>query len=456
MQKIAEVKKYLYERQDEILDGIIKCMQIPSIMGPEKENAPYGEGPKKALDYALQLGKDLGLRVKNVDNKAGWVEIGEGEEMVGILGHLDVVPLGEGWDYPGFDGTVVDGRIYGRGIMDDKGPTIGAIYGLKAIQESGIHLDRRIRVIFGTNEENGSHCIRHYVKCGEEIPVLGFTPDGDYPLIFFEKGMTTLRVGKNNPTQGKIKVLAFGGGEAANIVTQKCMLEVEGDLQVKDGEGIEVTRENGHTIVRAEGKSSHGSKPEKGINAAIRLFNAVKDNDFGGDFQNVMDFVLEQIGTETNGKKLGIHYFDEETGETTVNLGIFYFSEEKIEVSMDTRYPQNGVHLEVLEQIKEKLALYGLEVLSYTTDKMLYVPQDSELIQKLMKVYRRETKREEKPMAIGGGTYAKMFPNMVAFGPMFPEEPETIHQPNENVSIENLMLSIWLCAAAMAELATID
>lgn len=123
---------------------------------------------------------------------------------------------------------------------------------------------------------------------------------------------------------------------------------------------------------------------------------------------------------------------------------------------MDTRYPQNGVHEEVLARIKEKLALYGLEVLSYTKEKKLYVPKDSELIQKLMKVYRRETKRDEKPMAIGGGTYAKMFPNMVAFGPMFPEEPETIHQPNENVSIENMMLSIWLCTAAMAELATID
>lgn len=451
--ELERLKKLLEEQREEILEGIRGCIRIDSVMGTPREGAPYGEGPKEALLYALNLGERLGLRTKNVDDKAGWVEIGEGEEMVAVLGHLDVVPLGDGWHYPGFGAVIEDGKLYGRGVLDDKGPTIGAIYALKAIKDAEIPLDRRIRVIFGTNEENGSHCIRHYVSCGEEIPSLGFTPDGDYPLIFCEKGMTTLRVGKKNVIEGERKILRFGGGTAANIVTRECVLEVEGDLDIPEAEGVEVVKENGTTLIRAYGKSAHGSKPELGINAAIRLLNAVRHIHFGGDFQKLSDFLLEQIGTETNGETLGIRYVDEETGETTVNMGIFTYSPEKMEVSLDIRYPKNGEHGPVYGAVERALARYGLEILECSIEKLLYVPKDSELVQKLMRVYERETGRSEKPMAIGGGTYAKMFPNMVAFGPAFPDEPETIHQPDECVSVDSLMLSVWLCAAAMVELA---
>lgn len=451
--ELERLKKLLDERKEEILEGIRECMRIDSVMGTPAEGAPYGEGPKEALLYALNLGERLGLRTKNVDNAAGWVEIGEGEEMVGVLGHLDVVPLGDGWNYPGFDLTFNDGNLYGRGILDDKGPTIGAIYALKAIKDAGIPLDRRIRVIFGTNEENGSFCMQHYVECGEEMPALGFTPDGGYPLIFSEKGMTTIQAGKGNVSEGAIKVIRFGGGIAANVVTPECVLEAEGDLDVQECEGIEVKKENGRTLVRSFGKSAHGSMPHLGVNAAIQLLNAVKHIHFGGDFQNLMDFLLNMIGTETNGKTLGIYYQDEETGETTLNLGVLSYTSEKMEFSLDIRYPKNGKHEPVYAAVEEALNNYGLEILDCSVAKLLYVPKDSELVQKLMKVYKRETGRDEEPMAIGGGTYAKMFPNMVAFGPVLPGRPETIHQPNECVSVDDFMLSVWIGAAAMVELA---
>ncbi len=444
----------LRERKEEIMEGIKACIRIDSVMGEPEEGAPYGRGPKEALEYALNLGERLGLRTKNVDDRAGWVEIGEGEEMIAVLGHLDVVPLGDGWHYPGFGAVEENGKIYGRGIMDDKGPTIGAIYALKAISDLQIPLDRRIRVIFGTNEENGSTCIRHYVSCGEEIPVAGFTPDGDYPLIFCEKGMTTLWVGKKKVTDGERKVRYFKGGLAANVVTPECVLKVEGELEIEQTEGVLVSCEDGITTVRAEGKGVHGSMPEQGVNAAIRLLNAVRRNHFGGDFQNMMDFLLEKIGTETNGTKLGIHYFDEETGETTVNVGLVEYGEEGMSVSLDIRYPQNGEPDRVYEMMKKWMDQYQLEILRCTTEKVLYVPKDSELIQKLMKVYREKTGRTEEPMAIGGGTYAKMFPNMVAFGPGFPGDPVTIHQPDECAEIEKLLLSIEMSAEAMVSLAT--
>lgn len=452
------IKNLIKERQDEIIKGIQDSVRIDSVRGESLADAPFGDGPKKALEHALALAESMGFKTKNVDNYAGWAEYGEGEEMIAVLGHLDVVPIGEGWDYPAFGAEIVDGKMYGRGVLDDKGPTIGALYALKAIKDSGIKLDRRIRVIFGTDEECGSSCIEHYKEVGEETPVMGFTPDADYPLIFCEKGMTGILVGKKNPVNGEKPVLKFEGGTASNVVTPKCLLKVKGNLCVKEMAGVTYDCEAGEdsvvTVVRGEGKSAHGSVPHLGENAAIKVLEAVKDIDFGGDFQNMKSFLLNEIGTETNGTKLGIHFYDEETGETTVNVGVVRFDEEEMSVTLDIRYPKNGV-IEVVEsKVKEAAAKYGLDILRCSSEKVLYVPKDSELVQKLMKVYKDNTGRDDQPMAIGGGTYAKMFKNMVAFGPTFPGQEDNIHQPNECVSIENLMKAIELTADAMVALAT--
>lgn len=444
----------IYEMKDEILNGIKESIQIPSVKGAPEEGAPYGREPKRALEHALKLGEELGFKVKNVDDKAGWVEFGEGEELVGILGHLDVVPVGEeGWDYPAFSGEIHDGVMYGRGVLDDKGPTIGAIYALKAIRDLGIPLKRRIRVIFGTDEENGSSCVQHYVESGEEIPTIGFTPDADFPLIFFEKGMTVMIAGSKKAEQGAVKVLEFKGGAAPNIVMEKCRLVLEGVHAVSEQEGVKVSVVDGNTVVEAEGVGAHGSKPELGVNAAVLLFKAVKDLEIGGSFQKVRDFILAQIGTETNGKTLGICYQDDETGETTVNLGLIGYKGDSLFFTLDIRYPKNGKADEVYANLERALTESGLDVLQHSTVEPLYMPKDSELVQKLMKVYKELTGRDDEPLAIGGGTYAKMLPNTVAFGPVFPGTPDVIHQPNERVLVEELIQSIQLTADAMVELA---
>ena len=453
------IKNLIQDRQEEIIRGIQENVRIDSVRGEAKPDAPFGEGPKKALEHALALAESMGFKTKNVDNYAGWAEYGEGDEMIAVLGHLDVVPIGEGWDYPAFGAEIVDGKMYGRGVLDDKGPTIGALYALKAIKDSGISLDRRIRVIFGCDEECGSSCMEHYKEVGEETPVMGFTPDADYPLIFCEKGMTGILVGKKNPENGEKKVLKFEGGTASNVVTPKCCLQVEGDLTVNDFAGVKADKnqtENSVSVtsVYAEGKSAHGSVPHLGENAAIKLLEAVKENQFGGDFQKMLHFLLEEIGTETNGEKLGIRFFDEETGETTVNVGVVKYDEEEMSVTLDIRYPKNGIPEVVETTVKNVAEKYGLDILKCSSENVLYVPKDSELVQKLMKVYKDNTGRDDQPLAIGGGTYAKMFPNMVAFGPTFPGQEDNIHQPNECVSIENLMRAIEITADAMVALAT--
>ena len=441
------------ELKDDMIASIQQNMRIESVRGDSAPGAPYGEGPKAALDDVLALGEKLGFRTGQADNRVGWIEYGEGEEMVGILGHVDVVPAGDGWTHPAFGAEIHDGVLWGRGCLDDKGPVIMAVYALKAIRDLNLPIDRRIRVLFGSDEECGSSCVKYYVENGYEMPTIGFTPDAQFPAIFCEKGTSNFLAGTKIYNKGEIDVEYFGGGVAANVVPPVCKLIVNGPLKVTPEEGITVTEENGKTIVEATGFSAHGSTPELGVNAVVKLLNAVKENDFGGDFQQLVNFILEEIGNETNGKSLDILYQDEETGETTVNLGVVKYAGEEMSFTLDIRYPKNGDAEVIDDKVINRINSYNFDVLKKTNNKLLYVPKDSELVSKLVKVYEAQTGDKREPIAIGGGTYAKEFPNMVAFGPVFPGEPDVIHQPNERVAVEQLIRAAQVTAAAMYELA---
>ena len=441
------------ELKDDMIASIQQNMRIESVRGESAPGAPYGEGPKAALDDVLARGEKLGCRTGQADNRVGWIEYGEGEEMVGILGHVDVVPAGDGWTHPAFGAEIHDGVLWGRGCLDDKGPVIMAVYALKAIRDLNLPIDRRIRVLFGSDEECGSSCVKYYVENGYEMPTIGFTPDAQFPAIFCEKGTSNFLAGTKIYNKGEIDVEYFGGGVAANVVPPVCKLIVNGPLKVTPEEGITVTEENGKTIVEATGFSAHGSTPELGVNAVVKLLNAVKENDFGGDFQQLVNFILEEIGNETNGKSLDILYQDEETGETTVNLGVVKYDGEEMSFTLDIRYPKNGDAEVIDDKVINRINSYNFDVLKKTNNKLLYVPKDSELVSKLVKVYEAQTGDKREPIAIGGGTYAKEFPNMVAFGPVFPGEPDVIHQPNERVAVEQLIRAAQVTAAAMYELA---
>lgn len=442
----------MLELKDEMLASIQESMRINSVRTEALPDAPYGEGPKMALEHALNLGKSMGFKVGCAENRIGWVEYGEGEEMVGILGHLDIVPVGEGWEHPALGAEIYDGVLWGRGCVDDKGPIIGALYGLKAIRDLNLPIDRRIRVLFGTDEESGSSCALHYVENGYEMPTIGFTPDAEFPAIFYEKGITFFRARKK-VDMDNFKVSGLKGGSVVNIVPGKCELITEVPVKVAESDMVSVKEENGKYIVTAHGKECHGSAPAGGNNAIINLFEALKDAELGSEFASLCDLFLNKIGRETNGESLGICFKDDETGETTVNFGLIEFDGEYINIGLDVRYPKNGSKELVDPQLSSVFGEYGFEAYDILNMPSLYMPQDSELITKLKKVYNEQTGEAVEPISIGGGTYAKEFPNMVAFGPIFPGEESTIHKANERVTIDSLMKGIQIITVAMYELA---
>lgn len=454
--------------KEEIVKSTQEIIKIKSVEEEAKPNMPFGEGPYKALDYALELSKDLGFETKNLEGYAGYAEFGKGDESVGVLVHLDVVPEGTGWTYPPYGGEIHDEKIYGRGTTDDKGPAIATLYAMKALKESGAKLSRKIRIIFGTNEETGWGCMDYYFK-HEKPPTMAFTPDADFPVIHGEKGIIKFNLEQkldSNCCSGT-KLIELKGGNAPNMVPDyaEAILEMENPeafyskyrsyIEDKDYP-TSIHLVNNIVKITAKGISAHGSTPEKGENAISYLMD-VLGNCLSGEC-DLCDFVHlynERIGFKHYGEGIGCGFDDDVSGKLNFNPGIIKLDGDKIVLTINVRYPIKSSAKEVYDGIRENLKGTKIELVEGEGDtKPLYVPKDNFLVEKLMQVYKAQTgDLEREPITIGGGTYARAMENAVAFGPMFPGQQEVAHQKDEYISIEHLMKITKIYAHALYELA---
>ena len=435
-------------RESDLIESLQELIRIRSV-GEEAGAHPFGDGPHACLMACLALGERLGFRTASVDDMAGYVEYGSGEEMVAVLGHLDVVPEGDGWNYPPYGAVIDNGRLYGRGAVDDKGPTVAALYALRAIADSGVALSRRIRVIFGLNEEKGSLCIKHYVNKGEELPVMGFTPDGEYPIINGEKGIVTATFVRRLSADGAKRIAAFSAGIAANVVPEFATAELTFAPEGKLPEKVSATG----TRVEARGVNAHGSTPELGENAIGRLLLALDGLGLSGDHGEAVHFLAEHIGMETRGKSLGIALSDDISGDLTLNFGVAKLEGDTLSVTINIRYPVTRKLEEFYPALVAKMAEGGFTETSLAHKQALYMPPESELIRCLSKVYEEQTGEPAQLISMGGGTYAKAMPNTVAFGPIFPGDEAVEHKPNEYIELSKLMKNAKIIAAAMYEMA---
>lgn len=462
------VDKKIEELREEIIHSTQELIKIRSVEETAEAGMPFGKGVNDALEYALALSRKLGFKVRNIDGYGGHAEFGDGEECVGILVHLDVVPEGSGWTYPPYGGEIHEGKIYGRGAIDDKGPAVAALYAMKVVMDAGLKLNKRVRIIFGTDEETGWDGIKHYFQ-KEETPTLAFTPDADFPVIHAEKGILIFDLEKEfkeNREQG-IRVKTIKGGNRPNMVPDYCeaVMVVPEQLQeqlLKEFQGycrskqarMELFEDNEQVIVKSYGVSSHGSLPESGVNAISQLMLYLNTLPLAGsDMKDFIALYRDKIGMEYYGESIGCGFRDDESGRLIFNVGMIEGDESKVSVSINIRYPVTYTDAEVYNAILKALEGTGIQIVEGDHKKPLYVPKEHELVQKLMKVYWEETGDEAEPIAIGGGTYARALDNAVAFGPLFPGQTGLAHQKDECIGIEDLLLLTKIYAKAIYELA---
>lgn len=449
--------------KDDVIKSIQGAIQIKSVMEEAKEGMPFGEGPAKALNYFVELGKDMGFEVINYDNYVATIEFGEGEEVLGILGHVDVVPEGEGWDYPPYSGALVDGRIYGRGTLDDKGPSTICLYAMKAIKESGVKLNKRVRMILGANEESGSKCMEHYfgtLKMPQ--PTLAFTPDSNFPVTFAEKGIVRVRLKNNYSTLDNV---SLSGGNAFNSVPERCELTIPVDYLEGVAESlvaynksreykIECEEKDGNYHINSYGKSAHASKPYLGYNSVSALFEFLREVKVKNEeFRSLVEFFNTCIKMDIDGKSLGVNFEDEESGKLTLNIGKTTLKDGILEICIDIRCPVKVENKKVIEIIKERASKF-MEVELAGDTAPLYVAKNSFLVSTLMNVYKDVTGDvESQPIAIGGGTYARSVTNGVAFGALLSSQVDNMHQKNEYLEIDKIDTLLKIYVEAIYQLA---
>lgn len=458
--------------KNDIIKSTQDIVKIPSVLSTSsKPNMPFGEEINNALEFTLELGKKLGFRTKNIDGYCGYIEFGEGDELVGIIGHLDVVPTGEGWKFSPFSATICDDKIYGRGTIDDKGPVIASLYAMKAVMDT-CKVHKRVRLILGLNEENDWKCIDYY-KLHEEHPSIGFSPDADFPCIYAEKGiLTTFIQQEYTPHTDELLIIEDinCGNNAINVVPKICEVILKVNVNKTSIEEIynELVKviknysyniepsimDNEHIKLISHGISAHAAHPHLGDNAISKLLIVLNDifSIYKIDF-NIFTLFAQYINTELNGQSLKINMPDE-SGDLTLNVGHFGFSEDFIEIGLNLRVPVN-THLENIENSFEKLVNSYEDVSVKFTGKKepLYVPKDSTLVKTLCQIFTKVSGIEAEPVAIGGGTYARAFDNFVSFGANMPGNEDLCHQVNEYISIDNLILCTKIYAEAIYELA---
>ena len=418
----------------DVISDIVKDLKtvisIPSVQGEATENAPFGKDVADALAFVLARAEEMGFKTVNYDNYIGEIDFGEGADEIGVLSHLDVVPAGDlsKWKYPPFSATEADGRIYGRGATDDKGPAIVCLHAMKALKDEGYVPAKKIRLILGCNEETGWKCIEHFNKVAK-MPELGFSPDANYPVIYAEKGIMPLKFTFKKGDG----VISISGGERVNVVCDRCEAQVGGEIA--DYEKFGLVKENGKYV--AYGKAAHGSTPELGDNAILKMLIALENAGYiNGDIRKYLfDDALKL-------KELCDH-----SGNLTLSPDVISSDDENIYVSVDVRYPVTKSGDDIAKEFAKVLPV---EVLSHQLP--LSADKNGFLVQTLLGVYEEVTGEKCEPIAIGGGTYARALKCGVAFGPEVSTEDFSIHQPNEYVSIENLKLQFATYKAAIRKL----
>ncbi|MBP3503940.1 MAG: dipeptidase PepV [Bacilli bacterium] len=458
---MVNFKQIVENNKELIIKKTQELIQIPSVLdeSSSSEDAPFGIKIKEALDYMMNLAKEDGFETALDGGYAGHVNYGnKNGKIIGVLCHLDVVPEGTDWLYPPYAASIVDGKMYGRGTTDDKGPTMAAYFALKFIKDAGIKIKNQIRIIFGTDEETGWRGIAHYLQ-NFPMPDMGFAPDASFPLIYGEKGRMSYDLTLNSWDDEDILV-SITGGERYNVVLEEVKAIVKKDLTkefetyAKDNNleyNVEVIDNLYHLTLK--GKAAHAMEPHKGVNAGTHMCNFLKDY----SNNQMVKYVADKHHLSHVCEKLGLDYEDYEMGPITCNIGIMNINKEATRVTLDLRYPVRYDTDNFNKKLEEITSKFNISITDKTNKTPHYVSPEDDLVKLLYQAYVKNTNDSvNKPFTIGGGTYASILERAVAFGMMMPDEEELCHQRNEYLNLDTLFKGILIYIDAMLALGEVD
>lgn len=432
----------------EALHTLKEFVNINSVYDPQtvSRTKPYGKGVYDALVYMKKLAEKDGFETKLIDGRVLEIFVGERyKKNLAVFAHADVVPATGEWVTPPFAADIREGKLYGRGTSDDKGPLVAAYYAIKALSENDLLINYSVRLVIGGDEERGSSCMHYYFnEYKAPAPVHGFTPDAEFPLIYGEKGITNFTASKTIDL-GPVETIT--GGEAANSVIDKVKIKLLKDEafinylnENKVKNSVEMLRK--YMVVTLFGKSAHGSLPELGVNAGVLAFKHL------GVFYEI-DFLthLANKFENPNGKTMDAYLSTPLLGATTYNIGILNYAKGQLSFVVNFRYPED---VDVPIHLNKVAKTLDVDIEMGRSSKHLLFDPKSEFIQTLLKAYRDETlDTQSKPKAIGGGTYAKECPNTVAFGSAFAGRSGDIHSPNEHIYLDDFYMQMAIYARAI-------
>lgn len=457
-------KEKVLEYENQMIYDLKGLLSIESVRDDSKasEDAPVGPGPRQALDYMYELAERDGFSTHDVDHIAGRIEAGQGEDVLGILCHVDVVPAGDGWDSDPFDPVVTDDAIIARGTLDDKGPTIAAYYAVKILNDMNVDWKKRIHMIIGTDEESDWKCTDRYFQT-EEMPTLGFAPDAEFPAIHGEKGITTFDLIQDQINEDvdepDYELLNFESGQRYNMVPDHAEARVlvkenmtdviqnfEYFVEQNELQG-ESTVDSGILILTVEGKAVHGMDPSLGVNAGLYLLKFLSSLNLDKSAKDFVEFNNRYLFDSHFGEKMGMKFHTDVMGDVTTNIGIIkYDNKEAGRYGVNLRYPQGFEFEEAVERFTNEIKDIGFSLELGKVQKPHYVDKDDPFVEKLVKAYRNQTGDMTEPYTIGGGTYARNLDKGVAFGAMFEDTEDLMHQKNEYMTKKQLInaTSIYL------------
>lgn len=452
----AKLNAIIESMHDEMIDTLQKWIRVPSVKSEAAPGAPFGKEVRSMLDMALADCEQMGFKTQNFDGYIAHADLGKGsdEDALAILAHLDVVPEGDGWKYPPYGAVIENGRMYGRGTSDDKGPAVAALYAMKAVKDAGIPLRRKVRLILGCDEESGWEDIAHYNKVAT-MPRMGFSPDASYPIINIEKGICRLELHGVLSNEG-LQVIAFNNGERPNVIPGRASALVAGDAAtVAQAEAAakkldipaEVQLTDKGVSITVTGISGHAAYPETARNANGEMLLLLRELGVQGDLRLLAD----KIGLDYKGEGLEISVSDGISGYLTCNLGIIRADEGGVYATLDIRYPVMTNPDMIIKNVSASLP--GMRVEAMEVKEPHHVPAGSELVQNLLDAYHEVTGYERQCLYTGGGTYARSLQEGVAFGASFPQDEDLAHQANEYADIEGLYKNIKIFALAIVKLA---